>query len=116
MENHGMLTRLIARCFGGATAVSVLVLAGLALLGGTWGYAAPELLVLQLLPPAGLVTLPLIALGDKLSRRCGFGESLGRTAKDFAHGALLGAAMLAVALALLAAADAIHNALFATAG
>ena len=109
MENRGMWTRLIARWFGGATAIGVLVLAGLAAWGGLQAlYASPEQLVLQLLPPAGLVALPLIALGDKLSRGCGFGESMWRAAQGFAQGALLGAAMLGVALLLLTVNESVY--------
>ena len=109
MENRGLWTRLVARCFGGATAIAVLTLVVLAAWGGLQAfYAIPEQLVLQLLPAAGLVALPLIALGDKFSRGCGFGESMWRAAQGFAQGALLGAAILAVALLLLTANESVY--------
>lgn len=114
MDNQERWTHLTAKCFGGAMSVAVLVLLGLAVTGGTLGYAAPELLVLQLMPLGCLIALPLIALGHKLAHRCGMGESLGKAAKSFAIGALLGVAILLATLVLMEVTRALYAVLAVT--
>ena len=98
MESREKWLDRASQCFGGATMVCLLLLAGILLTSEM--VKSSEMKLLLLLPMPGILIIPLVALITDGLLRCGYFDALVRTLAGYGRGALLSTAALALTAAL----------------
>lgn len=103
MVSRGKCFCAAVQCIGGTTALWVILLILLYVTGDAVAW------YFWLMPVPGLVLLPLMALVGKGVFGCRYGLAFRHTAKAYGYGALLGIAIMALAMLLYEAAASIGD-------